>query len=634
MRISKAFQGIYSAIATGKGRRSKRAMVAAGAIALVNATAGLGHAVDTNLQRFELPEIGEEIALAEERFANLENRDRILEQLAALKTVGDAIETRKYKMRFLFQLGQVYGKLGATEQALAMLRGAERLAESSDELVAIANVYRRMEEQDRALATLAKAEAVLDTAVDPLAYQWLAIAQAYRVLGAREEAINALAQSEATAIALGDKQGQPPVTFRLQWVAQQYGELEEWERARETLAVSMTAAQETKDLTLRVSALLSTGKLAAETRNGDQMVEALQMAQTQTAAIEPSERRAFYLITAAQVYQEFPQFSEEGNRLRTALTLAQAAVDQVDEPWLQSNSQLQMAQIYDQLGQGDRALATLEKAEQAVNRSEEARVQTYAILPIAERYREMGEMDRAIAALEKSRAAVDKVEGAPAKVNALLSIARAYEELEKSDRVVEAMDAVSAVVKAIESPNERVFQALNVARIYDTLEQRDQALATMDIAQKAVEELADDAPSKVSALSQMAHTYKQMKASDRAIESLAMAQSLMQRQGDAYSRTFFMYGASQIYVELGEKDQALSVMEKAQSTSETIEDRWAKVNALANVAQGYGRLGDSDRAFEVLATAQNTGSLIEGDQSKGSALAAIAYAYLGVEPSK
>ncbi|MEM9247031.1 MAG: hypothetical protein AAGA67_15015, partial [Cyanobacteria bacterium P01_F01_bin.153] len=89
MMTLQAFRNIHDMIATGEGRRSKRgskrAMVVAGAIALLNATAGLGHAVEINTQQFEMPEIGEEIALADERFANLENRDRIMEHLAALK---------------------------------------------------------------------------------------------------------------------------------------------------------------------------------------------------------------------------------------------------------------------------------------------------------------------------------------------------------------------------------------------------------------------------------------------------------------------------------------------------------------------------------------------------------------------
>ncbi|MGD1849761.1 MAG: hypothetical protein ACFCBU_03875, partial [Cyanophyceae cyanobacterium] len=198
MMIPKAFQTIYRAIAMGKGQRSKNAMVMAGAIALLNATAGLAPAVEMSVQPFDGREVGEEIALTNERLANLENRDRILEQLAALKTLGDAIETRNHKAQFLLQLGQVYGVLGATDQALDTLKEAETLAERSEQLVAIATTYREMEERDRALGTLETAKSLLNNAEQLLPYQWVSISQIYRTLDAEEQALDALIQAEAT----------------------------------------------------------------------------------------------------------------------------------------------------------------------------------------------------------------------------------------------------------------------------------------------------------------------------------------------------------------------------------------------------------------------------------------------------
>ena len=636
MMIPQDFRNIHDTIATGKGRgvkrKSKRTMIVAGVIALLNATAGLGNAVELNAQQFELPEIGEEIALADERFANLENRDRILKHLADLRVLGNAIKTREYRVRFLLQLGRVYARLGATEQALGILKTSETLAESSEQLAAIANTYQAMGEGDRALATLKTVESQLEAAAKPLTYQWIGIAQTYRKLEAHDEAINALVKAETTAIAAGEQEGQPPMAFRLLWVAQQYKEMEALDRAGATLTAAMEAAQGMEDANLQVSALLSIGKLAGETGHGNHLLEALQAAQTQTAVVQIAHRRAFHLTTAAQIYQEFPQFSEQGDRLPIALALAQKAAAEIEQPWPQANSMVQIARVYMKLEQSDRALEILEQAEKAVLRGDRPEVNVYAMLPIANSYDDLGAREKAIATLDKVRTAVDQIEKPSARVSALLSLAYNYSTLEEGDRARETMDVAVAIVDALDSQREKVFQSLTVAQTYSALDQKDQALTTMTIVEEAIASLPNDDPGKVSALNQIAYTYQRLGASDRAIASLTKAQTLVQQQGDAYTQTFFMSGASQLYEELGVEDQALIAIENAQRVSENIEESWSKVNALINVAQGYGRLGDSARAFEILVAAQRTSSQIDNEQGKSGALVAIAFAYLGVEP--
>ncbi|MGD1849842.1 MAG: hypothetical protein ACFCBU_04310, partial [Cyanophyceae cyanobacterium] len=233
-----------------------------------------------------------------------------------------------------------------------------------------------------------------------------------------------------------------PVALRLVWVAQQYKEMEEWDRVAKTLDASMAATETMEDMSLKVSALLSIGRLAGKTGNGDRLLEALRAAQTQTAAVDSDQRRGSFLVVATQIYQEFPQFSQEGNRIGIALALAQTAVDQISEPWDKSNILLQLAQVYKKSGRGDRALAAVEQAELAIAASDKAQVRVFTLFPIAQGYDELGERDRAIATLEKAETAVDQLEQNSMKANALLNVAQLYANYEVSDRAAETMEAV------------------------------------------------------------------------------------------------------------------------------------------------------------------------------------------------
>ena len=666
MNLKHILSNTGTAITGGKARHPRLLMAMAGAITLVGLTGHLSRGADSSAIPSPMPnalfpaeramlgerdpeatgtpdfgaipnplgEMGEwdvtldRLADAEVAPETIENRDRILAELASLETMVDSIQERKFKVEFLLRVAHVYGKLGASDRALALLETAQQSAWMGEELVGIARVYQEMGETDRAIRTLKVAESVVGTHARPLTFSWVAIARAYQGLEEIESAVNALAQAEAAAHLDEPEMGHPPKIYRLMWIARLYGTFDKPELAGKALAASLASVDELEDVVQRSSALLNLGRIAGEVGDGEQMSKVLSLAQAEAAEIDSEDIRVFNLIAIARTYQEFAEALGTGDDAIETLQIARQAVDTLTGKWAPPNALLQVAQIYNQLGQEDRALEAVDDAEKTVDDIEVPETRVFALLTVAQVYSNFEESDRAMAALVAAGAQADQIESESSRIGALLSLAQAYANVGESDRVAEAMEAAITLSKTIESQQVRAFQTLSIAQSYRTLERRDQAMAAMPLVQTAIDSLPEEDPIKINILHQVARAYEQLGDSDRALQNLMEAQALIQSQGDAHYQSFFLHGISQTFKDLGASDRALAAMETAQAASESLEDSWSRASALTNISRGYRQLGESDRAFAVLESARAASADIDETRVKTNALVAIAFAYL------
>ena len=267
-----------------------------------------------------------------------EHRDRITAQLSALESLVDDISDPKYKGQVWRQFAHIYGKVGDRDRALAALHNAQTVAVSSEHWIAIASLYGELEEDKHTLRSLKTAEALISADTIPLYYSWVGLAQAYQSLEKRDQAINALSQGEKAAVDAGELEGHPPITFRLMWIAQLYGKWGAKDQASKTLAASLAASEDMENPTLRVSALMSLGRIAGEVGDRDRMVEILEAVQTHMNAIESDQARAFHWVGIGRIYQEFAESLGTGELAVAALETAQKAVGEISgESWARSN---------------------------------------------------------------------------------------------------------------------------------------------------------------------------------------------------------------------------------------------------------------------------------------------------------
>jgi tetratricopeptide (TPR) repeat protein len=379
--------------------------------------------------------------------------------------------------------------------------------------------------------------------------------------------------------------------FSLTEIAEQYNQNYQFDRAKETLSLSLDYAKNSlasdRD---KAYGLVQIAKALAKAKSQTKATEVLASSEAYLPAIFGRDR-IFALLAIADGYREVG----EPSKAIELLDLTIVSANSLDDKYAKGRILVEAAEIYGQIPEYiDRSQEILNQALEFTksfgNSTAAARIQ----LEIATSYGKQGKTAVAKEIIDTALKSLD--EESNSQGNLIEAIA--YDYLTSAYLSVKNLEAAIEIVEQMPDSYNKALQLSKIANLQLENKQVKQAEANN---QRSLEIFSgiEDTARITQGYSEVAQTYRKLGQITKAVELLKQGITIALRSQETSDKVIALIAIAETFDQIGQNNRAMQTLDQAYEIAIQAERKVERPTLVAAITGAFGTIGDYNRALDI-----------------------------------